>query len=962
MPRLELHLLGAPRIELNHRPIEVDTRKAIALLAYLALSGQGHTRQKLAALFWPEAETGKALAALRRTLSVLNKALGGVGLAIEREQVSLERSEQVWIDVEAFRERAQHPDLRALAEAAALYRDDFLAGFTLRDSPAFDDWQFFQSETLRRELAAVLEKLVRGLSARGDDGPAIEYARRWLALDPLHEPAHRALMQLYARTGQPAAALRQYRECARVLDAELGVAPLAETTQLYETIKNHRLPDPDQETPNLSPAAQGAGGAPPHAPSPVAPFPLVGRAAEKQRLLAAYRPGQLIVLEGEAGIGKTRLAEELLSAARRAGALTLTARCYAGQALAYGPIVEALRATLAQPEAAPRLRALPAHHRAEAARLLPELLTAPIDVPPLESPGAQSRFFEGVRQLLYALCTGPAPGVLLVDDAQWADEASLELLGYVVRRLREMPLAVVMTWRAEDVPPHHRLRALRAEAERSGAAHVLTLTRLHLADVRELVTASLAPQAQGPRDNGLIERLFHEAEGSPFFLVEYLNALSHTAASEWEADWPLPAGVRELLNTRLSTVSETGAQLLSAAAVIGRSFDLDTLQAVSGRGDDETVTALEELIARGLVLERETEYDFSHEKLRALVYDQTSLARRRRLYHRAAEALLARARRRGDLPAQSGQIAQHLQRGGDEAQAAQFYRRAGDHARSLYAHAEAIAHYQTALALGHPEAAALHEAIGDLLTLGGDYAGALQHYEAAAADETAALPELERKLANVYDRRGEWDLAERHFAAALTLLGETLDQSTPSLPESPEAAAVRARLFTDWSRTAHHRGHNQQAAALARRALALAETAGEARGLALAHNILGLIATRAEDYALARTHLEESLKLAEAFHDPDARVAALNNLALVCRQAGDPQRALRLTEEALALCASIGDRHREAALHNNLADLHYALGNRKATMDHLKQAVILFTEIGGEARASQPEIWKLTEW
>ena len=185
MPRLTFHLLGSPRIELDGAPIEVDTRKAIALAVYLAVTGELHSRERLAALFWPDADEAKAHAALRRTLSVLNKALDGEGLRIERETVNLETG-AAWVDVAEFHRRLAdcrahgHPPhdpcpdcLQPLSEAVTLYHDDFLAGFTLRDSSAFDDWQFFQSETLRRELAGALERLARCHLAQREYEPAI---------------------------------------------------------------------------------------------------------------------------------------------------------------------------------------------------------------------------------------------------------------------------------------------------------------------------------------------------------------------------------------------------------------------------------------------------------------------------------------------------------------------------------------------------------------------------------------------------------------------------------------------------------------------------------------------------------------------------------------------------------------------------------------------------------------------
>ncbi len=262
MSRLALYLLGPPRIERDGQPVDVGRRKAVALLAYLAVTGQGHSRDALATLFWPEHDQSRARAGLRRTLASLKKGLGEGWLEVDRENVGLNSDAELWLDVEAFRERlaacgthghpAQEmcPDcLPLLAEAVELYRDDFLAGFTLRDSPAFDEWQFFQSQGLRADLASGLERLARELSNQGEYQPAIAYARRWLALDPLHEPAHRCLMGLYAQSDQRAAALRQYQECERILREELGVPPDEETARLYQAIKDQREGTPAESQP-----------------------------------------------------------------------------------------------------------------------------------------------------------------------------------------------------------------------------------------------------------------------------------------------------------------------------------------------------------------------------------------------------------------------------------------------------------------------------------------------------------------------------------------------------------------------------------------------------------------------------------------------------------------------------------------------------------------------------------------
>jgi tetratricopeptide (TPR) repeat protein len=339
------------------------------------------------------------------------------------------------------------------------------------------------------------------------------------------------------------------------------------------------------------------------------------------------------------------------------------------------------------------------------------------------------------------------------------------------------------------------------------------------------------------------------------------------------------------------------------------------------------------------------EYDFTHETLHNVVYAGTSLARRRLLHRRTAEALAAS--RRGELDAQASQIARHYQFAGREPEAADYFRRAGDYASRLYANTEALAHYRAALALHHPHPA-LHEAIGDLLTLRGEYRAAVLSYEnAASLSGEEHLPQLELKLGNLHHRRGDYDLAGSHFAAALDLLAD----SNP---------ALRAQILIDWSRTAAQQGDAPRGCDLAQRGLQLAAAESAAGALGQAHNILGIIARRERDFPTARAHLQRALEISGA--NPFARVAALNNLALVLADEAQYDEAIRLAGEALETCTRLGDRHREAALRNHLADFHHAAGDRLQALRCLRAAVEIFAEIGVDAGDLQPEIWKLTEW
>lgn len=344
MPGLRVYLLGTPRLERDGTPLAPDTRKALALAAYLAVTGQPQRRESLAALFWPDYPQARAFANLRRTLWSLNKALqSDAWFPADEQIIALAQGSGLWIDVAEFRARLDecaghgHPGgetceqcVAPLEAAAALYRGDFLQGLTLPDSPGFDEWQQFQADDLRARLAGALERIAGYRAARGEYNAAIEHARRRLALDPLHEPAHRLLMQLYAWGDQRHAALRQYADCVRVLKSELGVAPEPETTALYESIRTGRLRPPagpaaapgfgrEAWDSGLRTADPGLPSTAPRLPTPVTPF--IGREPELAEIASLLADPQcrLLTLIGPGGMGKTRLALEF--AARQAPSL-----------------------------------------------------------------------------------------------------------------------------------------------------------------------------------------------------------------------------------------------------------------------------------------------------------------------------------------------------------------------------------------------------------------------------------------------------------------------------------------------------------------------------------------------------------------------------------------------------------------------------------------------------------------
>jgi DNA-binding SARP family transcriptional activator/tetratricopeptide (TPR) repeat protein len=1020
MTELRLALLGPPVVLRDGLPVTFDTRKAVALLALLAVTGREHSREQLADLLWPEADSAKGRASLRRTLSVTAAAMGA-GLTISRAAVTLELA-AVHVDLREFETLIARSDAESLERAVQLYRDDFLSGFVLRSCPDFEEWQSSVAEGLRQALARGLQRLVAACIAEGDLERATGHARRWLQLDVLHEPAHQAIIRLHGWAGQRSAAMRQYRSLVRVLDRDLAVRPLPETTRLYDDVRAGRLEPPPApsvvraaEPPAAATSASATSASATSAsvasasvasasvasatsasavadeatPAPelagaTGMWPLVGREAELATLRAAWQAtgaaGRVVAIAGQAGSGKTRLITEFRTEATKppGPAVVLAARCHDGETtLPFVLAADLLRTALAVRPNLPDV--LPAQTAAMAGRLVPALAAAHPDsvAPALDSPVAVTRLYAAIADTLRtatqgadADTKGPA-GVVVVEDVQWADSSSLGLLAYLVRRLADWPLLLVLSWQAEQAGRLRVLRTALSEAEDQSIGEMIEPGLLGPEAIAALLDLDGMPQVE-------VDRLMAETRGLPMLVREYIEALRSAGDSAEEgvqgpeqADWWPPASVRDLLRARLQAVSEPTRQMLTAAAVLGSDNDADLLRAVSGRGEDEIVEAIDEALARSLLTEipppaagQAPSYGFPYEALRRTAYESATLARRRLLHGRAAD-ILTRRYERDPATTRAATVADHLQLAGRDAEAAQWWWRAAQVARELYAHAEAYARLVRALALGYPQLPG-RIALGEVLVVLGRYREALAEFETAAAlagagvgEETgdeagvsasdrAVQASIEHKLADVHHRLGDWDLAEAHLAVVTELVA------------SAEPGRL-ARAEADRAVVAYRRGDAEQAAAFGLAALSCARAAADRGATAQALNVLGMLAARAGDTAAAETYLRDSLAEARQLPEPGAAVAALNNLARLLAETSRNREALQLAAEALELGSELGDQHRVAALHTNMADLLHADGQGDAAITHLKEAARRFASVD-VGDAPRPEIWTLVEW
>jgi DNA-binding SARP family transcriptional activator len=665
---VRVELFGGFRLVAGGRPLaRTPGARQQQLIAFLILHARNGPiqRQRVAGSLWPESTDVQALTNLRRELHHLREGWPDLEALVDTGSRTLAWRDEAStiVDLVAFdaaADRGLAGDREALREAAALYRGDVLPDFA-------GDWIDADRERLRQRAKQVLTRLVGLLEQERAFGDAIDHAQQLLRLDPLDEQAWCALMRCHARRGERATALHLYQQCAATLKKELGIQPSAATRLTYREVL-----DVDTEAPAIAP------------PPRTAVYPLVGRQSEWQMLLHAWRTAaagrtRLLVIRGEAGIGKTRLAEELVDWSRLNTITAVTARCYAGEGrLAYAPIAAWLRNDALRPA----LMQLDPAWMTDVARLRPELVTVRPDVPApdwqLES-WQRLRFFEALSQAFLAA----APLVLVIDDLQWADGDTIEWLQYFVRSTSGTRCLVVGTVRAEEEQDNPPLGRLLGHLERDDL-----LTTIALGPLDRTATAQLAGEvAEHPLDETALARTFRETEGHPLFIVE--RGRMELARQPGSTGDSTPPQVQSVVAARLALLSDEARAAAEVAAAVGRDFRFDILAEASDLEEDALVRALDELWRRHIVrVQADERWDFSHDRIREVAYSGIGPARQRLIHRRIAQAMeLLFADRLDDV---SASIAGHLDRGGQAARAVPFLERAAAVATRLSATEEAI--------------------------------------------------------------------------------------------------------------------------------------------------------------------------------------------------------------------------------------------------------------------------------
>jgi len=745
--RLVVRLLGELQVRrgTSGAVVRVPARKVRALLAYLATHpGRAHPRDRLTALLWPDVVgDSRARQSLRQALAGLRRALGSArALLVDADTVAVDPS-RLDVDVIHFERLIAAGGQPKLLQAVALYQGDLLDGFHVK-SPAFEHWLLTERERLRELARQALAQLLEHQSRAGATEAAIHTASRLLALDVLREDVHRALMRLYVARGQRGAALRQYQSCVGVLRRELGVEPDATTKRLYQDILQRPLPSPPSPTRRRGPAHWQPGRS-------TGELALIGRETEVMRLRRAREQAwdgqaQVVLLTGEAGIGKTRVLEEVAAEAAAAGGQVLVGRSHeTEQVLPFQAWIDALRSK----DIVNGLGELGVW-RGELARLFPELGPTP------RTAGNSMRLLDAMLGVVDRLAARQRL-LLVLDDLHWADEMSIRLFSFIGRRIRR-PVLLLASAREEDLTDARMLRQALAELDRDARLRRLSLSPLSHIHTAELVRALLRRGATEASVERLGEEIWRASEGNPFVIVETVRELVDGTASAGAAGVVVPRRVKDLVCARLERLTEPTRRLAAVAAVIGRDFSFALLQQAGGLGAAETAEGLEELVRRRIVNATAEGFDFAHARFRRVVYDELLDPRRRTLHAAVGTALEAL---HADRPAEvSDRLAYHALQADQQERALGYLLQAADRARTAAAHRDEATFLTQALAIA--EAYGRHELLADLRARRGKALARLGMWASARPDLEAALDGV---VAGALEWRAELliDLAEVCF-------------------------------------------------------------------------------------------------------------------------------------------------------------------------------------------------------
>jgi DNA-binding SARP family transcriptional activator len=877
--RLCIRIIGSPEVQVSGRPLTLNHLKARALFFFLAATGRSHTRDYLATLLWSEAGSSEAHHSLRSSLYRLRQALRPSQL----DELILSDGDLLGLqpgayqcDVIEFRRLLAGSDERALSRAVEYYRGPLLQGFGLSGAPVFEEWVRGEDARLSQGCFEALERLATWAEARSDWMEAIDYVGRMLQIDPLAETAQQRLMRLYLRQGEAGSALRQYRQFEAQLEQELDLSPSQETKNLlYDALQQQR--SPAKITAHLSQPA----------PQRAYTLPLMGRDQLLHQLSDIAQDvqegqGATVLLQGEAGIGKSRLLNELaswlISGSPPWNFLQGVCSPF-DDLLSHGPFLEALQNGLQEGMA--------------------DLLTESED----GGPDARGQFSWRVLQTFRSL-THSVPLLFAVEDLQWANSSTLNLFGFLSMRIQHLPVILVGTVQhAEAIPALQRLITL---GRRRGELHLLSLTPLSREDVSALLNRK---GIDTDSVNTLAAWLHARSSGSPFLLSEILSQLQaegilHPDEKGWRLDtirwlqWRttflLPETAHDLVAWRLTNLSLDAKRILNVLAVALQPLPVPVLCDILKNTPDSFLSLADDLIQRGLVVEvPDAMLALPHHLLRETILHQLSDLRRRAIHQKLAEALEAYAV--SDIDAFLPQIALHSVAGEDVERARRYGLRVLSDLPQEYTGAETVDF--------------VHH-LYDLLAPSASY------------DE---MVRLTRALGRLHQTLGQPDVAAHYNQQNLEWARKTGDSA--AVAESYFEISELALMSNDYD----------GAAGAAREGLSILDAGSPAfqpssfTGQSLigrGHRLLGAaLAMEGSDLTAAEDHLQQAVAAHGKVGNQGDLCAGQFELGNIAAQRGELQRALEFYSES-AQTAETGRIHYYFALaRNNFAYHSLLLGH-----------------------------------
>jgi DNA-binding SARP family transcriptional activator len=879
MKPVRLCALGTLRLITDQRITAITSPAPALLLGYLichAANGQPIARSRLAGSLWPDVTEARARRNLTDTLYRLRRAIGvAIADRMLRSDDDMIALSDVTIDVAEFRRLAASAQAADWQTALNLYTGDLLDDLDA-------DWLLAPREHLHEVFLTTLERVCVADVESGHLSKALTVAQLWVESDPLSEAAHATAMRLYARLGRYADALRQYDRLAQLLDQELKIEPLPETRALAAALRSE-----------IELARRVT--------APVPALPFVGRAGERALLLEAVEAtiagrGGVIAIEGAAGIGKSRLLDEIAAGAKWRGVTVVTGR--AGEypsASSLAPLAEVVASALGGSRLAQVEMLLPDETLAALAPLVERWRdrAALPDLPPLP---ARQRFHQALSDVLQTLAS-IAPHVIVIDDAHWATPSVWEALDAVAPLLTQLRVLIVVAYRRASLESTSGWNALQ-QWERDGRLKVLTLSPLNRAEITQLL----------PSDrNDMAVEVLALTGGNPFYVMQTLITLNEGGVLD-----------KQPVLTRAAALPATAQTALAAASILGDKIPFREWAATCELPPAELAAATEQLIVHGFLQIDESGYVFAHDLIQAMSYDQIDPGQRQQLHRRAAQAA------REFDPANAHGLAFHLDRAGEFEEAARCYRTAGAQDLARFAFAEAQTAFERALQLSPPASTPERiETLFDLAQIGdstGDRARQAAALHAALRDaeqleDDGYVIRARLGLGRLSAVTGEVDAAEQYLNAALTLAEHHSDRALQFDASfySGDLAARRGRLAE--ARTCFEQARQH--------AHALGDSRREARAL----RGLGIAARLSGDLPQSLTLTEQALALQKTAGDQFGASVTMTNLLATLYELGAYDRLLALADESLALKEKLGDRHGAAIVRHQHGLAAYALGD-----------------------------------